>query len=82
MSITDYQVMQSLNITKLTLEQLDWLGHKLPDYYKYGKLCPFKGAHTTDIWELSLFHSYLAYNFNYSIMNSYDKSWDYNFSLL
>ena len=32
MNITDYQFIQSLNVTKLTLEQLGQLAHKLPNY--------------------------------------------------
>ena len=32
MNITDHQFMQSLNVTKLTPEQLGWLAYKLPNY--------------------------------------------------
>ena len=32
MNITNYQFMQSLNLTKLPTEQLGQLAHKLPNY--------------------------------------------------
>ena len=32
MNSTDYQFMQSLNLTRFTLEQLEQLTHKLPNY--------------------------------------------------
>ena len=32
MTFTDYQFMQSLGVTTLTLEQLEWPAHKIPNY--------------------------------------------------
>ena len=71
--------MHSINGTRLTLDQLEQLAHKLSNYtmVHYN----WKRTHKTNWWEWSLQNAYLAYDFNYSIGNSADRCWCYSFLL-
>ena len=68
--------MQSLNVTKVTLEHFEWLELKLPNYtmvnynslreqiQQINKSCPY---------------SHLAYNFNHSTRNPHNRCGDSSF---